>query len=495
MANLLEKAGGPAPERFDPSGQARAEAAFLDATPGFRETAVLDALRATEYARLDAEDDVYLDYTGGSLYADSQIEEHLRMLRDAVYGNPHSVNPTSSTSTCLVERARAAVLRYFNAPESDYACIFTPNATGALRLVGEAYPFGPPGQFLATFDNHNSVNGIRQFARAKGARTAYVPLEAPDLRGCAGVLEDQLDAAAADGHNLFAYPAQSNFSGVKHPLAWIELAQERGWDVLLDCAAFVPTNRLDLSVWEPDFVAVSFYKMFGYPTGLGALIARRSTVERLRRPWFSGGTVLAANVQGDLVVPHSGHALFEDGTVDYLGIPAVEIGLRHIERIGIDTISRRVEGLGTWLLDALPRLEHSDGSPVVRVYGPATWDRRGGTIAFNFLHPDGRVVDERFVDMVAAAHNISLRTGCFCNPGAGEVAFSLSKETLVQEEFAKGMNLDDYIGVVGLPSGGAVRASLGLATNFADVYRFMSFATEFRDLTDAPAGLPPRLAC
>ena len=218
--------------------------------------------------------------------------------------------------------------------------------------------------------------------------------------------------------------------------------------MLLDCAAFVPTSRLDLSMWKPDFVAISFYKMFGYPTGLGALIARRRTLERLQRPWFSGGTVVAANVQGDMVVPHSGHALFEDGTVDYLGIPAVEIGLRHIERIGIDTISQRVESLGTWLLEALQRLQHSDGSPASRVYGPTTWDRRGGTIAFNFLHPDGRVVDERFVDLVAAAHNISVRTGCFCNPGAGEIAFSISEEMLA-EEFEDGMILDDYIGLVG----------------------------------------------
>ena len=119
------------------------------------------------------------------------------MLRETVYGNPHSVNPTSSAATVLVEQARAAVLRYFNAPESEYACIFTPNATGALRLVGEAYPFAPGDRFLATFDNHNSVNGIREFARAKGAQTAYVPLEAPDLRVADGLLERYLDDARA----------------------------------------------------------------------------------------------------------------------------------------------------------------------------------------------------------------------------------------------------------------------------------------------------------
>src|SRR5215217_3420262 len=391
----------------------------------------LDELRATEYGRLDATGNVYLDYTGGSLYAESQVEEHVRMLRGGVYGNPHSANPTSSAATAMVDHARAAVLRYFNAPASEYACIFTPNATGAIRLVGEAYPFE---RFLATSDNHNSVNGLRQFARAKGAATAYVPIEAPDLR--VARLADHLDEAR--GPSLFAYPAQSNFSGVKHPLEWIDLAHERGWDVLLDCAAFAPTSRLDLSMWQPDFVAVSFYKMFGYPTGLGALIVRRRTLERLRRPWFSGGTVVAANVEGDMVVPHSGHAGFEDGTVDYLGIPAVEIGLRHIERIGIDTIAERVASLGSWLLETMQRLEHANGNPLIRVYGPTTWDRRGGTIAFNFLRPDGRVVDERLVDLVASAHNISLRTGCFCNPGAGEVAFSIPKERLT-EPFEEGM--------------------------------------------------------
>ena len=127
-------------------------------------------------------------------------------------------------------------------------------------------------------------------------------------------------------------------------------------------------------------------------------------------------------------MPLSGHALFEDGTVNYLGIPAVEIGLRHIERIGIDTIARRVQGARhVAARGAAASCATRDGSPATRIYGPATWDRRGGTISFNFLHPDGRVVDERFVDVVAAAHGISVRTGCFCNSGAGETAFSISE--------------------------------------------------------------------
>src|SRR3954465_15667925 len=211
MATTVPGPGTADREPFGPDGQADAEAAFRAATPAHDRTALLDELRATEYGRLDERGEVYLDYTGGSLYATSQLEEHLVQLRDTVYGNPHSVNPTSSASTVLVERARAAVLRFFNAAEDEYACIFTPNATGALRLVGEAYPFSPDGRFLALFDNHNSVNGLREFARAKGAEATYVPRAAPDLRVAPGVLERYLDDAEPGTNNLFAYPAQSNF--------------------------------------------------------------------------------------------------------------------------------------------------------------------------------------------------------------------------------------------------------------------------------------------
>src|SRR5262245_53540097 len=93
------------------------------------DTAIIDELRATDYSRLHAAGDVYLDCAGGRLYAESQIAEHLGSLGGNVFGNPHSMSPTSSASTALVEQARRAVLQYFNAPEGEYECIFTQNAT------------------------------------------------------------------------------------------------------------------------------------------------------------------------------------------------------------------------------------------------------------------------------------------------------------------------------------------------------------------------------
>ncbi|MDR7483567.1 MAG: aminotransferase class V-fold PLP-dependent enzyme [Armatimonadota bacterium] len=461
---------------------AAAYAAFLAAYPEYRETHLLDELRATDYARLDAAGHAYLDYTGASLYATSQVAEHHEMLRRRVLGNPHSQNPASQDATALVEETRDAILRYFNAPPEEYVAIFTPNATGALKLVGEAYPFASGDRYLLTFDNHNSVNGIREFARARGAGVTYAPIVLPDMRIDDGQLDAQLRAGPG-ARGLFAYPAQSNFSGVQHGLEWVARARRHGWDVLLDAAAFVPTNRLDLARWKPDFVALSFYKMFGYPTGVGCLLARRQALARLRRPWFAGGTITVASVQGDRHYLAEGAAAFEDGTVNFLAIPAVAIGLRYLERVGVERISRRVRCLTAWLLAQLQTLRHRSGAPVVRIYGPTTTAGRGGTITMNFYDDRGRSIDHRVVEQAAAAAKISLRTGCFCNPGGGEVALGLDRTELIAcfNRPEDRLTMDDFRLCIDGKSSGAVRISLGIASNFADVYRFAAFARGFAD--------------
>src|SRR5439155_25978378 len=161
----------------------------------------LDDLRGREFSRIDAGRHVYLDYTGAGLYAASQLREHSAMLDRGVFGNPHSASLCSTATTDLVEQTRRAVLEYFNAPRDEYTAVFTANATGALKLAGEAYPFAPGGRFLLTFDNHNSVNGIREFAHAKGADVVYAPIELPDLRidrSCLGRLLDAGDRRHAN---------------------------------------------------------------------------------------------------------------------------------------------------------------------------------------------------------------------------------------------------------------------------------------------------------
>ena len=309
----------------------------------------------------------------------------------------------------------------------------------------------------------------------------YTPVIPPDLRIDAARLQASLDSLDPTQANLFAFPAQSNFSGVQHSLDWIERAQQQGWDVLLDAAAFAPTNRLDLSAHKPDFVSLSFYKIFGYPTGIGALLARRDTITKLRRPWFAGGTITIATIHPDRHYLHEGSQGFEDGTVDYLNLPAVEIGLKHIERVGIDLIHERVRCLTGWLLDQLSALKHSNGAALVRIYGPITTEQRGGTISLNFYDPNGEIIDYRRLEAIANGQNISLRTGCFCNPGAGEMALDLSEAELCSAlDQDRRMSLSELMIVLDRVLG-AARISVGIASNFADVYQFVQFAHYFLD--------------
>ncbi len=467
----------------------------------------LAELRRREFGYLDADGHTYLDHTGAGLAPVSLVRGSAARITGGVFGNPHSESPASRASGLLLARARRAVLRHFHADPAEYAVIFTPNATGALRLVGEAYPFGRRSRLVMPLDNHNSVNGLREYARSRGARTTYVPVGGPGLR----VDEQRLRAALPErgrgvgrrpprggerGQGLLAYPAQSNFTGVQHPLDWIATAQARGYDVLLDAAAFVPANSLDLSRYHPDFTVVSWYKVFGHPTGVGSLIARRDALARLRRPWFSGGTIYAVSAQAQWHVLADDEAAFEDGTVNFLSVPDVTAGLEWIDAVGMDRVHAHVSALTAQLLAGLWALRHSDGSPLVRVYGPRDLVARGGTVALNLLDADGRIIDERVVTRDSASRGISLRTGCFCNPGAGEAAFALPLRLLRSAARHRLTSLEEYLELLHLPSAGAVRVSLGLSSQPRDIDTFLSFVREtYRDRVPGASGLEARAGC
>ncbi len=467
-------------------------AAFLSRYPQYAQTQILDQMRQSEYGRLDQSSQVYVDYTGAALYADSQVAKHFDLLRNNVFGNPHSANPSSIAMTDLVERTRRTTLDYFNA-QNNYHLVFTLNASGALKLTGESFPFIKGSRFLATFDNHNSVNGIREFARSRGASVDYSPLSYPDLRIDKEALEQNLSSIDKRQHNLFAYPAQSNYSGVKHSLDWIAKAKAAGWRVLLDAAAFVPTNNLNLTEVQPDFVSISFYKMFGYPAGLGALLIHKDAMAILERPWFAGGTVNFTTGQAQSHILSQGEAAFEDGTINYLSIPAVEIGLAHLNSIGIDTIQTRIECLTGFLLDQLQGFTHSNGQPFVKLHGPRDTQARGGTITFNLYDPQGSRLDYRRVEELAGQAGISLRTGCFCNPGANETAECLTEADLrAGLSLGADLNLPNFVKLMDSQgnnkSAGAIRVSLGLATNFNDVARVVDFLAQYLNQSTTTIG-------
>jgi selenocysteine lyase/cysteine desulfurase len=185
-------------------------------------------------------------------------------------------------------------------------------------------------------------------------------------------------------------------------------------------------------------------------------------------------------VQGNKYYMADGASAFEDGTIDYLNIPAVEIGLKHLEAIGYDVIGERVRSLTGWLLDNLTSLKHGNGVPLVRVFGPTDLHERGGAVTINFYDGNNQPLDHRFIEQKANEANISLRTGCFCNPGAGEIALEISRVELdvcfTRPEHEDRLTVDDFRSCIDGKSSGAVRISVGMITNFNDIQGFLAFA-------------------
>lgn len=430
--------------------------------------AALDAgaLRAHEFARLDAGGVVYLDYTGAALYPASLVRRDARRLATRVLGNPHSESLPSSESTEALDEARRRTLRLLDADPAEYDVVFTANATGAIRIVAEAFPFTNGSRLVLSADNHNSVNGLRVAASRRGASIEYVGLHR-DLRP----VDPGPWLPRVSRRSLFAYPAQSNFSGVRHSLEWVKQAQKRGYDVLLDAAAFVPTKALSLSEVQADFVTISFYKMFGYPTGVGALVARREALGALRRRYFGGGTVEFASVQNRVSRGKRGGGQFEDGTPHFLAMAAVTDGLHWLERLGMDCIERHVSSLTRLLLDRLESL----GDRVV-IHGPCDDGNRGGTVAFN-LRRDGRLIPYEIVEIMARERGIALRGGCFCNPGAAEHAFSIPADR-ARACLRGPFSVQRLRACLGSGAVGALRVSVGVPTIANDVEHLATFVNE-----------------
>ncbi|CAN4103814.1 unnamed protein product [Withania somnifera] len=467
-------------------------------------------------------DTVYLDHAGATLYSESQMEAVLKDLNSTVYGNPHSQSSCSLATDDMVWKARQQVLNFFNASPREYSCIFTSGATAALKLVGETFPWSSHSTFMYSMENHNSVLGIREYALSKGAAAFAVDIEeGPHLdesespksdfkltqhrvqrRSEGGVPKEGI---TGNPYNLFAFPSECNFSGRKFHPNLVKIIKEgserilessqycRGcWLVLIDAAKGCATDPPDLSKFKADFVVFSFYKLFGYPTGLGALIVRNDAAKLMKKTYFSGGTVAAAIADVDFFKRREGiEEFFEDGTISFLSIAAIQHGFKIINMLTSSSISRHTTSLAAYVRKKLLALKHENGEFVCTIYGLLS-SEMGPTVSFNMKRPDGTWYGYREVEKLATLAGIQLRTGCFCNPGACAKYLCLSHLDLLSNIEAGHVCWDDHDILHGKPTG-AVRVSFAYMSTFEDATEFVNFVeNNFVILLSNQHALQPR---
>ncbi|MCD7465450.1 hypothetical protein HAX54_001354, partial [Datura stramonium] len=396
----------------------------------------IDEIRATEFKRV--KDTVYLIMLGRLCIPSLKMEAKPRTLV-VVFMEILIARAVAVWLARTLAKARQQVLNFFNASPREYSCIFTSGATAALKLVGETFPWSSHSSFMYSMENHNSVLGIREYALSKGAAAFAVDIEegthlgeseSPgsnleltqhhiQRRSEGGVLKEGMEG---NTYNLFAFPSECNFSGRYSDPNLVKIIKEeserilessqycRGcWLVLIDAAKGCATDPPDLSKCKADFVVFSFYKLFGYPTGLGALIVRNDAAKLMKKTYFSGGTVAAAIADVDFFKRREGvEEFFEDGTISFLSIAAIQHGFKIINMLTTSSIYRHTASLAAYVRNKLLGMKHENGEFVCTLYGLLSCEM-GPTISFNMKRPDGTWYGYREVEKLATLAGIQLR--------------------------------------------------------------------------------------
>lgn len=427
---------------------------YLDGYDG-----TIDEIYQNEFSSRLPSDRIYLDHAGTTLYTQSQLDAHFHQLRTLTMGNPHS-EQEDSKSLHLIDECIQLILSVLDTSTRDYSLIFTLNTSHACQFLSTIFPFSSQSEYAYMIDSHNSLIGIRQQVKLKGGCFSIIDYPAQIYNDvdhdwtfrCAGrSISQSNDEQSQDSfYCLFATPAENNFNGLRPPLHQLlqPFLDSRSksmdnfpipvhrtpsdtchWLTLVDCAKYLSTNTFSLSTYPVDFLVLSFYKIFGYPTGLGALIIRNETLQLLQRNiYFGGGSVQYISPFDDCPVQYKSgiHGLIY-GTIPFTTILSLSYGFQLITgRLSYRSISLHTQCLTEYCRNEMRKMKYSNGQNLCLFYGERNevltkkGYSYGPILNFNLYNSDGRFLSPRLIQRIASDHQIMLRIGTFCAPGASQ---------------------------------------------------------------------------
>ena len=468
---------------------------------------------------------VYLDSAGAPIPSQLMLKNIFDSMVSHPLGNPHSSGITnvgagdfSSRSSHVINDTRDVVLKYFGATAEQYDLVFTAGSTDAIKLVGETFPFGENGIYIYPSNAHTSLLGIRCYSN----NVRCIPLNKL-CDGCdrQGRKEDGSLINESDDitYNLLSISGECNFSGAKLNLQKVsniiknhdsivqlvtnatvvkEASRDANlnekWLWLLDASKLAQSSSIDLSTMEyqyrPNFVAISFYKMFGYPTGLGALLIRRDSASILKKQYYGGGTIAVASAICNYTIhrTRNPHDYLEDGTSNFYGIAAIPHGFAMYHRYGgMSQITEYLIHLTKVMITKLMLLTHDkNGNKFCTIYGnhydaiklegtSEYSQTQGPVITFNAYWENGEEIGFAEFGALAKSNSIHIRTGCFCNVGACADSLNLTFGQ-IKYNYSQGRVCDDdTVDIVDGKNTGAIRISFGLYNDVGDCEKFIDF--------------------
>ncbi|CAJ1943554.1 unnamed protein product [Sphenostylis stenocarpa] len=510
---------------------------FTKAFPQFSSTSQVDQLRAQEYHHLNHSNACF-DYTGYGLFSYAQQQRPYPTTSMASSSSSSlsyfssdasffdisykSVNLQSQVlygghESELESRIRKRIMSFMNVSEAEYTLVFIANEVSAFKILADSFQFQSNRRLLTVYDHSSeALNVMIESCKKQGVHVLSAEFSWPNL----GIEWRKLKKMVMNKREkrkggLFVFPLHSRVTGAPYSYAWMSTAQENGWRVLLDVCALKPKEMgtLGMSLFKPDFMVCSFYKVFGeIPSGFGCLFVKRSSVSTLKDPGNATSIGIISLIPAfrhdteQVVIEterdHPPGGPSPTSEIEELSIPfdsskdrnnvgtkkeAIEIqcrGLDHADSVGLLLISNRTKYLVNWLVNALMSLKHphhENKLSLIRIYGPKISSCRGSAVAFNIFDWKGEKIDPALVQKLADRNNISLSSSFLTNirfADKNEEERHWALETRASE--VEGLGLSKKIrrhesGIY------VVTSALGLFTNFEDIYKLWAFLSRFLD--------------
>lgn len=507
---------------------------FTKAYPFIDNTSQVDQIRAQEYHHLNPSN-ICFDYTGYGLF--SHTQEHTASGGASSSSCPPSpffvisCKPVTlysqilygSQESELESKLRERIMAFMNISEADYTLVFIANEVSAFKLVADSFQFHSDGELLTVYDHKSeAVDVMIEICKEQGVHVSSAKFCWPNLRIMSRKLKKMImNRRGKRKRGLFVFPLHSNVTGTPYSYIWMSLAQENGWHVLLDARALGPKemDTLGLTMFKPDFIVCSFYKVFGEnPSGFGCLFIKKSSISSLKEsnnvtsigivglsPAFRQETEPKARQEDASVSQHGTEQVLSSEIVELStstsiessqsrerlgtvsgGIEIIECrGLDHADSVGLIVISSRAKYLINWLVNALMSLQHPHsptGLSLIKIYGPNISSQRGPVVAFNVFDWKGEKVDPAIVQKLADRNNISLSSAFLQNIwfwDRSDEETQRALESRVHKVKVLGQSNKTQRSDFGTT---VVTAALGLLTNFEDVYRLWAFLSKFLEI-------------
>ncbi|OIW12499.1 hypothetical protein TanjilG_04663 [Lupinus angustifolius] len=342
---------------------------FNKVYPQYSETEQVDKVRAKEYYHLSFSKHTCLDYIGIGLFSYYQRQQlqHLDPSKTQIASSstpPQSPSQysdipffsisykTGNLKTLLLHGGheskfeaamRRRIMKFLNISEKDYFMVFTANRTAAFKLVADSYPFQSSKKLLTVYDYESeAVEAMISYSEKRGAKAMSAEFSWPRLKMQSTKLRKMIESKRnkKKKNGLFVFPLHSRVTGARYPNLWMSIAQENEWHVLIDACALGPKDMdsFGLSLFRPDFLICSFYKVFGEnPSGLGCLFVKKSALSVLEASSLAGIV--------NLVPERRLHQLSEDSSGNDVEIEqkSAASSLQEEELASLTSFSRRIQ--------------------------------------------------------------------------------------------------------------------------------------------------------